>query len=55
MTCPLCNCDSEITRTVTHDDYTERERKCKACSYKWKTVEVDADMLMKGSKSNAEN
>lgn len=44
MTCPVCGGITEIIDSRPKQDYTRRRRKCTACSYRFTTVEIDADI-----------
>ena len=45
MTCPNCGEDTRVVDSRPNDDDVIRWRKCVACKYRFKTVEVDADLL----------
>lgn len=45
MTCPNCGESTEVYCTRTNDDDVIRYRRCTVCKYRFKTVEVDADLL----------
>ncbi|MBQ1503160.1 MAG: hypothetical protein IIZ35_04075 [Clostridia bacterium] len=46
MLCPRCFEDNHITfNTRSSSEYIYRERRCKNCGLKWKTVEIDLDRV----------
>lgn len=43
MTCPMCNGDTKIVDSRKNIDNVVRYRKCRECSYRFSTVEIDED------------
>jgi transcriptional regulator NrdR family protein len=46
MECPICRGNSKIEDSVNNRDHVVRYRLCQCCDHRWKTIEVDADMLI---------
>lgn len=47
MTCPMCNSNTKVTYTYDNDDNIIRDRKCRNCGYKFRTVETDEDIYLR--------
>lgn len=45
MVCPVCGEDTRVVDSRPNDEDVLRWRKCTVCKYRFKTVEVDADLL----------
>lgn len=43
MTCPMCGGDTKIVDSRKNIDNVVRYRKCRECSYRFSTIEVDED------------
>lgn len=47
MTCPKCGEDTKVIDSRSETDSIMRIRKCVACDYRFKTIELDNDLFEK--------
>ena len=48
MKCPVCNGNTGVYNSRPEVDCVRRNRRCYDCGYKFRTVEIDLDMLDAG-------
>lgn len=48
MICDRCSSpDNMVTRTTDKNGFVNRERQCKTCGHRWRTVEADETIILK--------
>ena len=55
MNCPLCGGGTAVCDSRPEADSVNRRRRCLSCDYKFRTVEVDMDMLDAGFRLSAKD
>jgi transcriptional regulator NrdR family protein len=44
--CPTCHSpDNAVLRTTEKDGFVNRQRQCKTCAHRWRTVEADEQTI----------